>query len=289
MKQKGLIILVLSLVIMLGLLSRCQNTPALSPSKAPALTMDQAMEVNRAAHLLENYKTITYAQLDYIGGNTMHVTYFKDADGNCCVTEDDPGYTGYGTDSLTFSREKDKSAYKISATKESQVSSYLFMVPGSEFTSQTTDANGNLVCKTQADISQDYADQLSVTWKATTEDKMITTTVFAADDFRVLSLDFSLRRPDGSEEKIASGVMLYDQEVRHTDAVQEYLDADKATVSIQMEDSAIRTAEIPMGETFRWSCDDGYALYLDKDRKTLISEEAGPVQSALTLYCLPKK
>lgn len=289
MKQKGLIILVLSLVIMLGLLSGCQNTPALSPSKAPALTMDQAMEVNRAAHLLENYKTITYAQLDYIGGNTMHVTYFKDADGNCCVTEDDPGYTGYGTDSLTFSREKDKSAYKISATKESQVSSYLFMVPGSEFTSQTTDANGNLVCKTQADISQDYADQLSVTWKATTEDKMITTTVFAADDFRVLSLDFSLRRPDGSEEKIASGVMLYDQEVRHTDAVQEYLDADKATVSIQMEDSAIRTAEIPMGETFRWSCDDGYALYLDKDRKTLISEEAGPVQSALTLYCLPKK
>ncbi|WP_369283958.1 hypothetical protein [Oscillibacter sp. GMB15532] len=289
MKQKGLIILVLSLVITLGLLSGCQNTPALSPSKASALTMDQAMEVNRAAHLLENYKTITYSQLDYIGGDTMHVTYFKDADGNCCVTEDDPGYTGYGTDSLTFSREKGKSAYKISATKESQVSSYLFMVPGSEFTSQTTDVNGNLVCETQADISQDYADQLSVTWKATTEDKMITTTVFAADDFRVLSLDFSLRRPDGSEEKIASGVMLYDQEVRHTDAVQEYLDADKATVSIQMEDSAIRTAEIPMGETFRWSCDDGYALYLDKDRKTLISEEAGPVQSALTLYCLPKK
>lgn len=289
MKQKGLIILVLSLVITLGLLSGCQNTPALSPLKASALTMDQAMEVNRAAHLLENYKTITYSQLDYIGGDTMHVTYFKDADGNCCVTEDDPGYTGYGTDSLTFSREKGKSAYKISATKESQVSSYLFMVPGSEFTSQTTDANGNLVCKTQADISQDYADQLSVTWKATTEDKMITTTVFAADDFRVLSLDFSLRRPDGSEEKIASGVILYDQEVRHSDAVQGYLDADKATVSIQMEDSAIRTAKIPMGETFRWSCDDGYALYLDKDGKTLIPEEAGPVQSALTLYCLPKK
>lgn len=289
MKPKGLPILVLTLVITLGLLSGCQNTPALSPSKAPALTMDQAMEVNRAAHLLENYKSITYAQLDYIGGNTMHVTYFKDADGNYCVTEDDPGYTGYGTDGLTFSQEKGKSAYMVSATKESQVSNYLFMVPGSEFTSQTTDANGNLVCKTQADISQDYADQLSVTWKATTEDKMITTTVFAANDFRVLSLDFSLRRPDGSEEKIASGVMLYDQEVRYTDAVQEYLDADKATVSVQMEDSAIRTAEIPIGETFRWRCDDGYALYLDKDGKTLIPQEASPVQSALTLYCLPKK
>lgn len=288
MKPKGLPILVLTLVITLGLLSGCQNTPT-SPSDAPALTMDQAMEINRAAHLLENYKTITYAQLDYIGGNTMHVTYFKDADGNCCVTEDNPGYTGYGSDGLTFSREKGKSAYKISATKEPQVSSYLFMVPGSEFTSQTTDANGNLVCKTQADISQDYADQLSVTWKATTEDKMITTTIFAADDFRVLALDFSLRRPDGSEEKIASGVMLYDQEVRHSDAVQGYLDADKATVSVKMEDSAIRTAEIPMGEIFSWSCDDGYALYLDKDGKTLIPEEADPVQNALTLYCLPKK
>lgn len=289
MKKKVLPILVLTLMITLGQLSGCQNTPASSQSNAPALTMDQAMEVNRAAHLLENYKTITYAQLDYIGGSTMHVTYFKDSDGNCCVTEDDSGYTGYGTDSLTFSWEKGKPAYKISATKEPQVSNYLFMVPGSEFTSQTTDANGNLVCKTQADISQDYADQLSVTWKATTEDKMITTTVFAADNFRVLSLDFSLRRSDGSEEKIASGVMLYDQEVRHTDAVQGYLDADKATVSVQMEESAIRAAEIPMGETFRWSCDDGYALYLDKDGNTLIPEEAGPVQSDLILYCLPKK
>ncbi len=289
MRQKELPILVLTLMITLGLLSGCQNTSALSPSEAPALTMDKAMEVNRAAHLLENYMTITYAQLDYIGGNTMHATYFKDADGNCCVTEDDSGYTGYGTDSLTFSREKGKSAYKISATKEPQVSSYLFMVPGSEFTSQTTDVNGNLVCETQADINQEYADQLSESWPATTEDKMITTTVFAGDDFRVLSIDFSLRRPDGSESKIASGVLLYDREVEYTDAVQNYLDAEKVIISIQMEDGSIRMAGIPKGETFRWSCDDGYALYLDKDGKTPISEEAGPVQSALTLYCLPKK
>ena len=67
------------------------------------------------------------------------------------------------------------------------------------------------------------------------------------------------------------------------------LDAYKATVSVQMEDSAIRTAEIPIGETFSWSCDNSYALYLDKEGKTPIPEEAGPVQSALILYCLPKK
>ncbi|MEM1483450.1 hypothetical protein V6615_01085 [Oscillospiraceae bacterium PP1C4] len=87
----------------------------------------------------------------------------------------------------------------------------------------------------------------------------------------------------------ASGVMLYGQEVRHTDAVRGYLDADKATISVQIEDGVIRTAEIPMGETFSWSCDDGYALYLDKDGKTLFPEESDPVQSTLTLYCLPKK
>ncbi len=289
MKQKGLPIQVLTLVITLGLLSGCQNTPALSPSDAPALTMDKAIEVNTVAHLLENYKTITYAQLDYIGGNTMHMTYFKDANGNYCFVEDDFGYTGYRTDCFMFSHEKGDSAYSLSLTEGGSVSEYLFMVPDSEFTSQITDANGNLVCETQADIDQEYADQLSESWPATTEDKMITTTVFAGDDFRVLSIDFSLRRPDGSESKIASGVLLYDREVEYTDAVQNYLDAEKVIISIQMEDGSIRTVGIPKGETFDWNCEDGYVLYLDRDGKTPLPEKPEPIQKDLALYYMSKK
>ena len=289
MKQKGLPILVLTFMITLGLLSGCQNTPALSPSDAPALTMDKAIEVNTAAHLLESYKTITYAQLDYIGGNTMHVTYFKDAKEDYCAVEDDFGYTGYRTDCFVFSREKGDSAYSLSLTEDGSVSEYLFMVPDSEFTSQTTDANGNLVCETQADIDQEYADQLSESWPATTEDKMITTTVFAGDDFRVLSVDFSLRRPDGSESKIASGVLLYDREVEYTDAVQNYLDAEKVIISIQMGDGSIRTAGIPKGETFDWYCEDGYALYLDRDGKTTLPGKPEPIQKDLALYYIQKK
>lgn len=289
MKQKVLLTLPLTLAMTLGLLSGCQNASAPGPSVAPTLTMDKASEVNTTAHLLESYKTVTYAQLDYIGGNTMHVTYFKDENGNCCATEDDFGYTGYRTDCFAFSREKGESTYNLSATEDAKVSDYLFMVSGSDFTSQTTDASGNLVCETQADISQDFADQLSDTWPATTEDKMVTTTIFAADDFRVLSMDFSLRRPDGSRSKIASGVMLYDREVQYTDAVQGYLDAEKVTVSLQMKDGVTRTAKIPKGQTFTWGCDDGYALYLDKNGKTPLPGESDPVQSDLTLYCLPRK
>lgn len=289
MKQKALPILVLTLVITLGLLSGCQNTPTHSTSDAPALTMNKAIEVNTAAHLLENYKTITYAQLDYTGGNTMHMTYFKDANGNCCFTEDDSGYTGYRTDCFVFSREKGDSAYSLFLTEGGSVSEYLFMVPDSEFTSQTTDVNGNLVCETQADIDQEYADQLSESWPATTEDKMITTTVFAGDNFRVLSIDFSIRRPDGSESKIASGVLLYDREVEYADAVQNYLDAEKVIISIQMEDGSIRTAGIPKGETFDWSCEDGYALYLDGGGKTPLPEKPEPIQKDLALYYMQKK
>ncbi len=263
---------------------------ALTPAaETPALSMEKAVEVNKAAHLLEKYKTVTYAQLDCIGGNTMHVTYFKDEDGNYCSTEDDFGYTGYRTDYFAFSREKGESTYTLSALKDFNVSDYLFMVADSKFTSQITDVNGNLVCETQADISQDYADALSDTWPVTTEDKMVTTTTFAADDFRVLSIDFSLRRPDGTESMIASGVLLYDQEVTYTDAVQSYLDAKKVTVTIQMEDGGSRIAAIPKGESFGWICDDGYALYSDKEGKTPLSEKSEPVQSNLTLYCLPKK
>lgn len=289
MNQKGLQVLVLTFALVMGLLTGCRDETAPAVSGAKALTMEKGVEVNTAAYLLDRYKTVTYAQLDYVGGNTMHLIYYKDDAGNYCATEEDSGYTGYRTDFFDFSREKGKSTFIVSARKELYVSDYLFMVPDSEFTSQTTDASGNLVCETQADISQDYADQLSESWPATTKDKLVTTTVFAADDFRVLSIDFSLLRPDGSESKIASGVMLYDQELQHTDAVQGYLEAEKCTVTVRMEDGSTRTAEIPKGEVFTWVCDDGYALYLDNLGKTLVPEESDPVQSNVKLYCLPKK
>lgn len=285
--MKRMIWLFLALAIpSVFLLSGCANTVAPGKQDTPKLTMEKVSEVNTAAHLLERYKTITYAQLDYIGGDTIHMTYFKDENGNCCVTEDDSGYSGYRTDGFTFSREKGKSTYDLSATEEANVSNYLFMVSDSEFTSQTTDTSGNLVCETQADISQEFADQLSKTWSATTEDKMVTTAVFAADDFRMLSTDFRLRRPNGSECKIASGVMLYDQEVQHTDAVQRYLDAEQYTVDIQLPDGSKRTAQIPKGEPFTWTCDDGFALYKDSAGKTPLRETSALAEQDMTLYVL---
>lgn len=289
MKQKRLSIRTLILVMTLGLFLGGQNTFGNSLLSAPTLTMDKAAQVNTTTNLLENYKTVTYVQLDYIGGNTIHKTYFKDAKGNYCITEDDFGYTSYQTDSFAFSREKGESTYTIFTSEDANIRDFVFMVSDSEFTSQVTDASGNLVCETQADISQDYADYLSPLWPATTKDKMITTTIFAADDFRVLSLEFSLRRPDGSECKIASGVMFYDQEVQHTDAVQNYLDAVKYTVTVQMPNGSKRIALIPKGETFSWECDEGFALYVDPAGKKSLSPKSEPVKNNLTLYCLPQK
>jgi hypothetical protein len=273
------------------------SAPTSAPSSAsatiapctPTLDMKMAAEVNTMANLLEKYKTVTYSQLDYISGDNIHVICFKDEDGNNCSTEDDNGYTNYQSDYFAFSRSKGESTYAISASGYGIVSDLLYMVADSKITSQTTDRNGNLVCETQADISQEYADQLSSNWPATTQDKMITTTVFAADDFRVLNIDYSLRRPDGSESKIASGVMVYNKDVAYSEVVQNYLDAEKAIVSIQMADGTIRTMKIPKGESFSWYCDEGYALYLDKEGKMPLSEQPDPVEGDLTLYCLESK
>lgn len=283
MEQRKIPALVLTLAITIGILSGCQN---MSSTTTATLNMDIVSKANTVAHLLENYKTVTYAQLDYIGGDTMHMTYFKDKNGNCCAAEDDSGYTGYQTDSFTFSREKGESKYILSATKDANVSDFLFMVSDSKFTSQTTDSRGNLVCETQADIDQDFANQLSKTWSATTEDKMVTTTILAPDDFRVLSINFRLCRPDGSEFPIASGVMLYDKEVKYTDAVQSYLDAEKWTVSVQMPDGSRRTGLIPKGETFSWDCDEGFALYEDAEGKMLISKEFLSAEKNMALYVM---
>lgn len=309
MKKKKLSLIFTVLILCMALSACSENktvstvksndsaTPTLEATTAPTpivpdtptLTMDKAVEVNTVAHLLEKYKTVTYAQLDYINGENIHVIYYKDEDGNNCYTEDDNGYASYRTDYFDFTRMKGQSQFHFSAMKHRYISDAILMVTGSEVTSRTTDVNGNLVYESQAEISQEYADQLSGSWTATTKDKMITKTVFAPDDFRMLSIDYSIRRPDGSESMIASGVLIYNKEVAHADAVQDYLDAEKVSVSIQMEDGTSRTGKIPKGETFNWICDDGYSLYLDKDGKIPLPEQPDPVQSDLTLYCLPNK
>lgn len=297
MKKKN-IIHILTILVLCILLSVCNHNAVKSYANTGTtvsgsgdkftLTMDKASEANTIAHLLKKYKTVTYAQLDYIGGDTMHIIYYKDKSGVCC-TEDDFNYSGYRTDSMVFSREKGESSYHLTVIKDAYVSNYMFVVPGGTFTSQTTDISGNLVCEAEADISQEYADQLSGSWSVTTKDKMVTTTVFAADDLRVLSIDFSIRHPDGSELKIASGVLLYNQEVSYNDAVKEYLDSPKYIVTVRMEDGSVRKAQIPKDMPFTWECDDGYALYKDKEGKTPLKEKADPVKRNMTLYCLPKK
>lgn len=83
--------------------------------------------------------------------------------------------------------------------------------------------------------------------------------------------------------------MVYNKDVFYSDAVQNYLDTEKATVSIQMTDGTIRTMKIPKGESFERYCEEGYALYLDEDVKILLFEQPDPVQSDLTLYCLANK
>lgn len=297
MKKKN-IIHILTILVLCMFLSVCNHNAAKSFAKTSdtvsgsgdkfTLTMDKASEVNTIANLLKKYKTVTYAQLDYIGGDTMHATYYKDK-GVVCCTEEDFNYSGYSTDSMVFSRQKGESSYFFAAMKDANVSDYVFVVAGGTFTSQTTDVSGNLVCEAEADISQEYADHLSGSWPVTTKDKMVTTTVFAADDFRVLSVDFSIRHPDSSELKIATGVLLYNREVSHSDAVKEYLDSPKFTVTVRMEDGSVKKAQIPKDMSFTWACDDGYALYKDKEGKTPLKEEAVPVKRNMTLYCLTKK
>lgn len=280
----------LTLAVVLDLLCGCAPSPAADTPATPALTAEQAAQANTAAHLLERYQTVTYAQLNYANGDTTHKFFYTDDDGTLCATGDSSGYTDYQTDFLDFYHpEPGQSVYTLSAAEGTYVSAYLFVVSGSAFTAQTTDANGNWVCVAESDIDQAYADELSDFGTITTQDKMVTTTVFAPDDFRVLTIDFSIRRPDGTEIQIASGALFYDQEVRHTDAVQHYLDAPKVTVSVQMPDGSTRTAKLPQGASFEWVCDEGDALYLDPVGTRPVPETSQPVQADLTLYCLAKQ
>ncbi len=278
-------VFVLTLALMLCALSSC--TPGTTPTHK--LTAEEAERANTIAHLLEGHKTVTYAQLDYIGGNTIHKTFYQDAAGNCCLTEEDTGYQIYSTNAGTFQHSKDGSRYFLYAQADRFLSDATLVVEDGAFTTQTVDQAGNFVCESIRNIDQAYADALSENWEVTTEDQMVTTTVFAPDDLRVLALDYVLRHPDGSESKIASGVVLYDQAVSHTDAVQDYLDKDKHRVTLKLPDGSVRVAAIPDGEPFTWYCDEGEGLYRDENGALPLPEEAEPVVGDLTLYCLPKK
>jgi len=272
-------------MLTLGILSGCGASVPSQPSAAQKLTMEKAEEINNVAHLLGLYKTVTYAQLDYIGGEVNHTIFFKDENGTICQVSEGNGYVDYQTETLSFSLWNGVKGYHISATENGFFYNYLLMGHDGKLVSQTVDANGNLACETKADISQDYADGLSG-FGVTTADKLITKPVFASDDYRELSIDYIILHPDGSEVKIASAVLLYDQEVTYPDTVQDYLDAEKYTVTIQLPEGDTRTAEIPGGAVFTWSCDAGYALYLDGEGKTPLGETSDPVQGNMTLYCL---
>ncbi len=284
MKRKTFLFLLT--VIVLCLASGCQSTIAQTQATGRTLTEEQAAEINTAQNLLKQYQTVTYAQLDYTGGNTKHMTFYTDSYGNICVVEEDNGYIGYRTDSFSFSRENGESAYFLNLTESNPASDYLFLVADSTFTTQTTDTSGNLVCETVLDIDAEYAEQLSSTWSVTTDDKMVTTTVFSADDYRVLSLDFSIRHPDSTEIQIADGVIVYDSEVLYPDAIQDYFDTPKYTVTVWMPDGSTKTVQIPQGKAFAWECYEGFALYSDANGSNPLASETVLVEQDTSLYVL---
>ena len=213
------------------------------PDKEPApFTAEQAEQINTVDHLLKSYQTITYAQLDYIGGYTMHVMHFLNEADEVCSIEDDSGYSAYRNNAFLLERENGETYYHIYG--EAEHTGHLLMVANSEFTSQEANENGDLLCEMTADIDEDYADALS-NWSVTTEDKMLTTVVFAASDHRVLTIDYVIAHPDGTKLKIASGVTLYDQELQSPDMLWDYAEAEKATVTVTLADGSTRTAQIP--------------------------------------------
>ncbi len=285
MKFRRAFTLCLAQIMLVGLvsLSGCVAQEAVNTPEQSVLTKEQAEAVNTAENLLKHYKTVTYAQLDYIGGNTVHMTFFRNAAGEQCIIEDDNGYEAYRTDALHLARENGETAYHIYGEQECVVGKYLFMTPGGSFVSQTEDGSGNIHCEMRADIDEDYAKALE-SWSVTTADKMLTTAVFAAGDYRVLSLDFAILHPDGTELKIASSVVLYDETVPYSELVSAYDRAEKARVTIALEDGGTRTALLPKGACFTWSCDEGCSLYEDANGESILSATSKPLDDDTTLY-----
>lgn len=266
------------------LLASCAMT-----STSSSLTASQAAQINKAGNLLAKHTTVTYAQLDFIGGNTTHITFFKNDAGEATYVEDDNGYAAYCTDLFGFVRENGESAYHIDCGGDTSVSGYLLMAQGSEFVSCVILGNGTILGEMTADIDASYAAALS-SWSVTTKDKMLTTVVFASDDYRVLSLDFTILHADGTKLKIASGVLLYDKPVQYPDAVSAwYLAKEKVAVTVTYPDGTKGKALIPKGERFTWNCAEGYALYLDANGTNPVGETSEAVSSDLAVYCLQKK
>ena len=104
------------------LLASCAMT-----STSSSLSASQAAQINKAGNLLAKHTTVTYAQLDFIGGNTTHITFFKNDAGEATYVEDDNGYAAYCTDLFGFVREKGESAYHIDCGGDTSVSGYLLM------------------------------------------------------------------------------------------------------------------------------------------------------------------
>lgn len=256
-------------------------------TQTPHISLDEVAAANTIRTLVQTYDTVVYAQLDYIGAQTIHITMFKNESGEITWVEDDNGLVAYRTDAMTFIREKGITKYRVIGDQFNLSDNVLF-ISDRNVTAQSVDHQGNVVLKTTADIDQEYADALR-DWSVTTDDKMVSQTTLAADDKRILAMDFVVLRPDGAEINIATAVMRYNLPLQYPDVVQDYLDSTKVAIQVVLADGSVRTAWIPKQERFSWSCDEGYVLYTDETGSTMISELSDPVDQDMTLYVLKKK
>lgn len=270
------------LLLALLLLASCATT-----GKA-GLTAEQVMKINTAEKLLKSHEAVSYAQLDWISGDTIHMDFFKDDLGQVCMAEDDNGYEGFLSDAMSFSRSEDGTSYLIIGYQDPSISEYLFMVRGSEFVLQTKLPSGDILCRTEAPIDEGFAAYLSG-WSVTTEDRMLTDVVVDSTSLEVKSCEFFVQHPDGSTMKLASAVILYDKELCMPSVVAEHLASSLVDISIHMPSGSIRVARIPQGQAFNWVNDEGFGFFHDASGERAVPDDAIlTADEPISLYVLPR-
>lgn len=265
------------------------ETPETTLPPEISVKLSEVCEANKIGAILGKYKSMIYAQIDYTDGRTNDYNYIRRDNGEMYLiayhssmeeyAERDLYYEiMYGEETVHLSTSTTEAVYFDGETE-------MLYFPDMEFKSLNKDTDSNYIGIVEYTIKEDEVEDWS-TWHAKAGDVMVYQITFAADDYRILEIDYTFRHTDGTERHIAAGAYVYNAETLYMgSSVQRWLDSeDKLTVEIVLLGGEARSFKVMPGVAISFETDEGNMIVTSPDGTEGISGIEDGITENIKLY-----
>lgn len=282
------IMLVFSLLLLFG----CDKEQT-NDDQSDADTYQKIEEKNKVLSLLQEKDTkgIVYSQLDMVGGDVGHLSYFLNDQGRVESIIQWNDSWGYSTETMSLSMENDSVTMNLSGEIQPEVSLNdfsLFAAKG-DYEALKTDDNGNLLTVSKVEADEEMVENYKDLWDISLGDYMVSKSVIDAESLILDRTDYYITDADGLEkEYIAIGVVRKIDTPEMPVMIQNLLDGETHHVTICLSDGTKREFDVPISAVVTCSVSEGEALYEDAEGEKSYAFPEKPLTEDITVYCHKK-